>query len=545
MGQVIIGNSNIENRRRTEGRIMINKFGMEKHKQELRGMIFDVNKINDNGFATDEHGTPIEDDQYNLLPGKQYTPWQRYIGVNKITGQEITKAEYDALSDSERANWTKIRYFDITDDHDNEVQRIFEDDAGYMKEILSDDVYISDPIVRRFTTQIGVAKQPGEKDGMLRRYHSTIRAAVDSSGFSKGHGAAYTQMYTSAANAGLIKNMCDHNVILLQSFAASSKPGNFAQQDAFFIEELDKLFCLAVQPEKFSHYFPDEYLNGSTNNNGVPLDGMRLVTTKDKDGNMVPKWEEVNHHELETLDEETALEYRKNFVKHKMIPKGIGVAVGALERKMSPETINSLKPGAKEKLDIMREHLSAIGVMNLDDSIEFTERPDGNKNLFQVPDTESLRQGVKATQQYIDEKYHTQSSARPSKDSVRHSSNATINLFTEKLARSAEADARIERYNDMMDIMGEFEGYYISATSNGLGLEVFCADVISLFEERPRLRNYLEECQQIVTTYYNMPRPNRDNFISQITNHDEFEREQIDNIYNEVKDLIYRAGNDV
>lgn len=543
MGQVIQGNSAIENRRRTEARIMINKFGMEKHKLELRGMVFDVDKINDEGYATDENGTPIEDDQYNLLPGKQYTPWQRYIGVHKTTGAEITKEEYDALSDSERNKYRKVRYFDITDDHGNEVQRIFEDDAGYMKEILTDDMYISDPITRRFLTQIGVAKKEGETDGKLRKYHSTLRSAVDSSGFSKGHGAGYTQMYTSAANAGLINNMCDHNVILLQSFAASSKPGNFAQQDAFFIEELDKLFDVVVNPEKFSHYFPDKYLNDSTTNNGVRLNGMRLITKTTEDGKTIPQWEEINFNEVDKLDKKTALEYRKNYIKHKLIPKGIGVAIGGLERRMSPDVVNSLKQGAKDKLDAMAEHLAAIGIMNLNEDIPFTERPDGNKNLYNVPDTDSLRESVKATQKYIKEEYGITSNQKPNASTVRTSSRGAINTFNKRLSRSAEADARIERYNDMMDILGTFESYYVGATKNGLGLDIFCADILSLFEERPCLRDYIGDCQLIINEYYNMPRPDHDNFISQITNHDEFELEQINKIYQETKELIYRACN--
>ncbi len=532
MGQVIIGNSNIENRRRTEGRIMINKFGMEKHKGELRGMIFDINKINDEGFATDEFGNVIEDDQYRLLEGKQYTSWQRYIGVHKQTGKEITKEEYDGLSDSERSNYKKVRYFDITDDHGVEVQRIFEDDAGYMKEILADDVYISDPIVRRFSTQIGVAKNDDENDGILRRYHSTIRSAMDGSGFSKGHGAGYTQMYTSAANAGLIRSMGHHNIMLLQSFAASVKPGGFFQQDGFFIDELDKLLQTAAHPENFSHYFPDEDIITATTNNGVPINGMRLVT----DENNQLKWEEVNYSELAKLDPATALEYRKNYIKHKMIPKAISVATGFLERRLSPEAVNALKPGAKKKLDAMREHLSNISILNLDENIPFTERPDGSTNLVEVADTNSMSEGIKATQRYIEQAYQVQSNVRPNEKVVQHSANQAIQKLQGQLQRSHEADTRVQRMNDMTKILQELDDYRINAI-NGLGLEVFCMDVLSLFEDRTCLNSYYSQCEEAISQY------------RYASNYDpskrkEFEDEQIENVYKVAKELVYQATNE-
>ncbi len=541
MGQVIVGNSTIENRRRTEGRIMINKFGMEKHKQELRGMAFDIDKMNDNGYEVDEYNNPIEDDQYNLLPSKAHTPWQRYIAVN-AHGKEITKEEYDALSEEERRKWTKVRYFDITDDAGNHVQRVFEDDAGYMKELLADDVFIADPIVRRFTTQIGVAQNENEKDGILRRYHSTIRTAVDNSGFKKGHGAGYTQMYTSTANAGLIRNMTHHNILLLQSFSASSKPGDFAQQDAFFIEELENLMATAKNPELFSHYFTDEGIQTATTNNGVPINGLKLVYDKDT---KQPKWEEVNYRDLEQLDHspleedrKEALECRKNYIKHKVIPKAIATAFSDLERKLSPEAVNSLKPGAKKALDKLRNELSDIVIMNLDESIPFTERPDGNNNLAAVPDTNSMNQGVKETQRYIKETYGQVSAERPSVTTIGQSARNSINSFNQKLQRSQEADERIRKHEDTMEILNTFEEYYMNA-KNGGSLHIFCQDIAALFSERRILSEWRDECNRILQEYLTII--NTD-FIRSITDFNA-ESEQIDNLYAEISNLLYTIVN--
>lgn len=500
MGQVIIGNSNIENRRRSEARIMINKFGMEKHKQEFRGMIFDIDKINDDGFETNLRGEEIEDHQYRLKKGAVHTPWQRYIGVNKRTGKEITKAEYDALPEAERdKNWTKVRYLDITDDKSNDVQRIFEDDAGYMKELLADDINIADPIVRRFITQIGLSKGIGEKDGILRRYHSTIRTAVDTSKF-KNHAPGMTALLTSAANAGLLRTMTDYHTINLQSLSVAMKPGSLQQADKFFIDELTDYVKAASDPTLFKELFHPDEVERLFNNNGVPLKGARITTGADGK----PYWETINPNDLNSMSVNEANKCRTDFINHVMMPKAFKSLIAALNRDLTPEAISSLKPGALPALVELTTALSQLGLSNLDENIPYEERLDGGKNIFETPDGHDMRKIIIMTQNRIRDIYGLESN--PVKAEGKHNSGTTtttrVQNLKDQLHRSAEADVRAQEASSLENIFNQLAEYEENAL-NSLpgGLYILCEDIKSLFSGTLCLNDGITDCQFLIERY--------------------------------------------
>ncbi len=522
MGQVIQGNSAIENRRRAEARIMINKFGMEKHKQELRWMVLDK-KVNDDGFAVDAANNVIEDDQYNLLPGHEYLHWDRYIGVHKTTGAEITKEEYDALSANERNQYRKIKYFDITDDNGDDVQRVFEDDAGYMKEILTDDIFIADPIAQRFLAEIYVSRDPSRSNGKLRKYHSTIRSAVDSGGIN-GHGAAITPLLTSAANAGILDSMGQANITMLQSLAVAMKPGNLQKNDAFYINYYRKLAESVLDPDKFAHYFPDgAILNGRTNNN-IPIGGLELATREvtDADGNAHTEqyWNPVNYRDVDAIaatNPARALELRKNFIKHNYLKKAIISLVGSVNRQMTPDVLSSLKPGAVPALKDLSATLKEIGLWTLNPDTPFENRIDGDTNIFAIPDSQDICRSVWEAQDEILSRYGVISNpGRQNRSSnSRHARANNPNLVDlsdlpddyvgegflhqqrthsstgreglddiyNSLARAAEYNKR----NDPALITDTIEEYYTLAHQTR-SLEIFIQDLTDYFNEVECLR---------------------------------------------------------
>lgn len=557
MGQVIIGNSNIENRRRAEARVMINKFGMEKHKQQLRGMVFDKQYINDDGFATNERGELIEDDQYNLLSGKQYTPWQSYIGVHKLTGKEITKEQFDALSEDERKAWTKVRYFDITNDDKKDVQRVFEDDAGYMKEILADDIAIADPINRRYLVEIGVAKKPDEKNGMVRRYHSTVRTALDSTGF-KDHAAGVTAMLTSSANFGNLREIGHYNVGLLQSLAVAAKPGSFLKNDKFFIKEINNLVQAFSDSEKFAHYFPDSAVNSATNNNGIPIDGLEEI---EENGKKI--WKKVNHQdvaELEKTDPAKALELRKNFIKHNYMARAFSSVVGFLNREMTPDSLASLKPGALPAMKELLESLSKIGVKSLDPKTAFADRINGDLNIFGAPDGRDLRLGVQETQDEIERLYGIISNPQRQGNNIQTNGNNGSSSSSRSHRRSSNSSSPYGGLDEMLAML-EREREYRQRNSaervisliqeafanarNARSLSILISDLTSYFSEIECLREetIYRQFTEIIQKYQSMPHPTEDTKIGQITDpYETFEKAIIDAMEPEIMDLINSAN---
>lgn len=399
MGQVITGNAQIEARRRSEARIIINKFGIKK--PQFRAMVFDKAAMDDDGYAYNKLGQKVENDQYRLLNGMNYDEWQDYIWYDAKTGKELTRTEYDTLSKSEQARYKRVRYFDITDDNNKLIQRVYEDDAGYMKELLADDINIGDPINRRYLTEIGVKHAPEEETGILRRYHSTITAAMLTSKY-KEHAAEVTPMITAQTNMGYVTSIGQYNIANLQSLCVATKAGPFLQNDGYAINTWQKLIASTDNDlfkqlfpsiqltdadgheiDAFSYYFPDADIMNYRNVNGKALKGLELVT--DAEGNK--KWQTVDASEA-------TLEQRKNFIKHSILPKAAAKLAGMMNRSMSPGVLENQKPDTLEALQKLLDTLATLGIKNMDPDVAFEDKLGAGtdkENFFASDDPRTLQ----------------------------------------------------------------------------------------------------------------------------------------------------------
>lgn len=404
MGQVIVNSSAIETRRRSEARIIINKFGYSK--SALRAMALDKADINDNGYETDENGNVIEDEMYNLIThdkdgnptGYKRRKWPHYIAVHKDTGAEITKAEYDTLSNAEREHYRKVRYLDIRNDKQELMQRIFEDDAGYMKEILRDDIAVADPINRRYETEIGVDPDTLES-GILRRYHSTISAAIRETKY-KEKDAASNSMLVAQLDRGYITSKGQLNIAALQSLTSAAKAGDFLRNDSQNIKELTHLIGAMNDDVAFAKYFPDEAIMKYRNVNGIELDGWRLVTSEDGKKQF---WQEINHN-----DPTITLEDKKNLVRHKIIPKAAAKIVSMFNRKVSPAVIDDMKSG--DDLKALIESISQMAIDNITNQKLGKEEPlaENDINLFASSDPSVFQSVVSKTKAELEKLRNSQ-----------------------------------------------------------------------------------------------------------------------------------------
>lgn len=578
MGQVIIGNSTIENRRRTEARIMITKFGINK--PQARGMFFDTEHINDNGIETDAHGKEIQDDQYRMLPGQTHTPWQQYIGRHKITGDEITKEEYDNLSDIERNMYNRIKFFNITDDAGRVVQHVYDDDAGYMKEILSDDLAIGDPINDRYLTEIGVAHARGEKTGILRKYHSTIIKEI--LGYGE-HNAADTAMIAAQANLGFITSPGQLSIAQLQSLNVASKPGKILINDSIFLDKWREIICSAYglgdNPKDFEYFFSDEDIYNYRNVNGDALKGLRLVDSVDENGNTIKKWEEVSHKELEELSYNEVLEYRKNYLKHNIIPKCISKLIGSINRHFTPNVMDSQKPSTLKALDELASILIDANNLSSDPSRAFEDLPNGNANLMSEADAYAM---VKKFQQAAEKLAGTtqanQSSSSSSSASGSGSSSTSggsnsssssssnsgsnnsgsnpggsggsansnqshsttagrraIDDLAAKFERDIKYQQAYDERNDINKILTDIEDIFLK----GMGFNAVESAILSYFETTEILGNFTTACEDIFDSYRNeLMVKSSEEVTYKTANYHQIEEEILEKIKAEVINLV-------
>lgn len=401
MGQVIAENSRIEQRRRGEARIIANKFGVRK--PQFRAMFFDVANISDDGYETDEAGNAVEDINYKLLPNKQHRQWQHYIGVHKDTGKELEKAEYDALSPENKKQYRRVNYMDIINPETGQmVQRVYADDAGYMKELITDDIAIGDPINRRYAFSAGRALTDEEKKtlkelynvdipdgynekiaerldttGLAHRYRTTITTGIQNSHY-RDHDVAMTPMLLAQLNNGYIHTPGQFLISAVDSFNKAAKPGPLLINDPHAIQTWARIINSINSKnsgETFEELIENEDIATWLNVNGIPLKGLRHVI----DENGHDKWEEVDR-----TNKYITAEDRKNFFKHNDVPKLAKKLVGSLNRQISAGTLDNQKPGTYEELLKLMGTIKQAAFDNIDPNVAFEDKLNPNINPFET-----------------------------------------------------------------------------------------------------------------------------------------------------------------
>lgn len=575
MGQVIVGNAQIEQRRRSEARVIINKFGIKK--PQFRAMIFNKAGMNDNGYALDKNGKQIENDQYQLIPGKQYDEWQSYIGVHKKTNEEITKEEYDALSTAERAEYKKVKYFDITDDKDGLIQRVYDDDAGYMKELLTDDIFIGDPINRRYLTEIGVDADDKSRSGILRRYHSTITAAMLASKY-KEHAAEVTPMITAQTNMGYVTSIGQYNIANLQSLSVASKAGSINISDGYAIDTWAKLLtCTNDELFKkyfpkidlvdsngnpisaFEYYFPDADIMNYRNVNGQRLGGLRLQA----DGT----WLEIE----DPNDPSITLEERKELLKRKILPKAAAKLVSSFNRRMSPNILENQKNDTLKSINSLLDVLSEIGLKNMDPNTPIGEvlGMGSNNNIFDSQDPDIAQKKVKETQALIrsmmsDDDYddggnddnpapgpHGGGGGGNGGNGPRPGSGGSggshpgVQRTRDQLSRKHRSDAQqaaLREYYDRNSYTTIINKIYRLFYDNYTIDELY-EPLIKYFDSVECLEELVEDCRMLLDeALRDDPLTSANDGINRIVNRDNIENSRKLELYDDIIDLVGRAN---
>lgn len=558
LGQVIAKSAEIEARRRREANIIMTKFGIDK--PTSRAMIFDCASIDDDGFETDENGKAIEDSNYRIKPGKQHRQWDKFIGVHKKTNREITAEEYTQLSADERKEYTRVRYFDIVDDNGDPVSRVYSDESGYMKELIRRDIAIGDPINRRYNISYGVADPNAPADdpehnrtGLLRKYHSTISGAMLETKY-KEHAAEVTPMLTAQADHGYITTIGQYNIANLDSLTKAAKPGPFLQNDSYAINSWIKMLrsvTSETEGERFEDLFPDEDIANYRNVNGLHLKGMRLAY--DADGN--PIWKTIDRD-----DPSLTLEDQKNFVKHSIIPKAAIKLAGMINRNISPTVLDNMKPDGMEALRKLVSTLSAVGLENVDDSVDFADKlnPDPDYAIFKSQDPGILRRELSHAKDLIDSRLNgtpisasgdigfdtSSGNTFSTTSSSRHHTSSDSNLgdimmeVSSGLARLGAQLQRHQAYSDLNSLEHLHDVVNDLFTTPG-SFDDVATNLTNLITNHPTLSAHLDELRQLIEEhrFADYPTSTADS-IDQIAHQGEQEQARLEALQQAILDFI-------
>ena len=562
IGQVIAKSAEIEARRRREANIIMTKFGVDK--PTSRAMIFDCASMDDDGFETDENGKAIEDANYRIKPGKQHRQWDKFIGVHKKTNREITAEEYNQLSAEERKNYTRVRYFDITDDNGDPVSRVYSDESGYMKELIRRDIAIGDPINRRYDISIGVRNDEApvadivsNRNGLLRKYHSTITGAIAETKY-KEHAAENTPMLMAQIDHGYVTSIGQFNIANLESVTKAAKPGSFLQNDAYAINSWIRMIrslTSDTEGERFEDIFPDEDIANYRNVNGLYLKGMRLA--HDANGN--PIWKTIDRN-----DPSLTLEDKKNFVKHSIIPKAAIKIAGMINRNLSPTVLDNMKPDGMEALRKLVATLSTVGLENVDDDVDFANKlnPDPNYAIFKSQDPGILRRELSQAKDLIDNRLSgttpsttgdtSTSTGSSATSSSRRSTNSNSNsslgdMMMEVSSSLARLGAQLRRNQDYSDL-GTFERLRDNIDNIftiPISFDDAATNLTNLIANHPTLSTHLDDLQQIIEEhrYADYPTSTTES-IDQITHQAEQEQARLEALHRAVLNFLDRYSSE-
>ncbi len=166
-----------ERRMRAQVRAVIDAYGLDK--QAFRGMILDTASVDDDGQEIDEEGRRL----FTVF-GDKHEPWPFYFFLNRA-GEVVPKNRADETC-------RKVRYFDIFDGRFT-VMRITTLDKAAVKECLTQDILIGDPINQRYAYEAA-------EGGMLEEYAEVIRTALRKRG-NAPHGAPTKELHGTLTEA--------------------------------------------------------------------------------------------------------------------------------------------------------------------------------------------------------------------------------------------------------------------------------------------------------------------------------------------------------
>lgn len=135
-------------RRQREARLLVDYYPIDR--EQLRAFVFDVPAVDvSTGRAMDDEGNYLEDENFNLLPGKTNPGWPIYIVYQYVTDQKISRSEYEALSAKEKRDYDYVRTLIVTSSLGKPALEVRSSNYELVAELIRRDILVGDPEVNR------------------------------------------------------------------------------------------------------------------------------------------------------------------------------------------------------------------------------------------------------------------------------------------------------------------------------------------------------------------------------------------------------------
>lgn len=336
IAKVIAQAARVESKQRAEYSVLFAKYGLNgDNKAAYRNWLTGY-YVNDDGWATDEYGNRLKDDNGNYL--------------ELVRGELLKK-------DPSKLHWYKQKdanglYFDMKDQNGSVIARVYRgqtangdnnDDAAFIKEVSSNyDIPIGDPINDVYGILAGIKpgdiKVAGAENVGLSRYSTTFGRALSS---YKGNAAWAGSMFLSEVGNRQIKNPAQYAIAVLDSIVKTLKPGSFNVQNPASVEYLNTI----LDPRNWDRIFTEDQLKDAVNINNELVGGEEWLTGEN--GEVLT--DEKGNIKYKAVEGEPTYEQRMNKIKRKYLIPAARKILPAFDVLRTSNTADNQKPGTADK----------------------------------------------------------------------------------------------------------------------------------------------------------------------------------------------------
>lgn len=152
---------------------------IEWKKADLRGMLLNAKNVNDAGQKCDKCGTPVEDENFALLPDSKADEWNHQLWVKHNGTSALTDKEWQRLSPEDKPSYRRLNCMEVRLAAELKTfpnagpLYITEEAVPTLAEMLISDVLTGDPIVRRYQHECKF------NEGFAEKFSFALNMALD------------------------------------------------------------------------------------------------------------------------------------------------------------------------------------------------------------------------------------------------------------------------------------------------------------------------------------------------------------------------------
>lgn len=249
---------------------------IERITQQVRAFVLDRNRVGDDGIAYNNKSEPLEDSNFNPLPGKTISLWPTINMVHETTGVALDPTEHKKLTAEEQKCYFRKTYFHL--DVPGENAHVLDADAvDYLAPFVARDMRKNFAVALRYATELVYDSKEGTI-GKLVPYRATVIKALEETGKLEFKSTAVS----TQLSLGYIGSIEELNIAVLEVLSSNAiSADDLATAEPSDIQRyLDLVEAARVTDvDEFKKHFSDKSIDHYKDANGKGMQACENIGT--------------------------------------------------------------------------------------------------------------------------------------------------------------------------------------------------------------------------------------------------------------------------